>query len=70
MLREIVMDTETTGLDPANGDRLIELGCIELVNRNPTGEEFHRLINPETHDVHPDAQAIHGISKRSPIITM
>ena len=42
MLREIVMDTETTGLDPANGDRLIELGCIEIVNRIPTGREFHR----------------------------
>jgi DNA polymerase-3 subunit epsilon len=47
MLREIVMDTETTGLDAANGDRLIELGCIEIVNRIPTGREFHRYLNPE-----------------------
>jgi len=46
MLREIVMDTETTGLDAINGDRLIEIGCIEIVNRNPTGREFHRYLNP------------------------
>jgi len=53
MLREIVIDTETTGLDPANGDRLIELGCIEIVNRIPTGREFHRYLNPER-DIHRD----------------
>lgn len=62
MLREIVLDTETTGLDARKGDRLIELGCIELSNRIPTGNEFHRLIHPETQPVHPDAEAIHGIS--------
>jgi DNA polymerase-3 subunit epsilon len=62
MLREIVLDTETTGLDAKRGDRLIELGCIELVNRIPTGQEFHRFLNPETREVHPDAEAIHGIS--------
>jgi len=62
VLREIVMDTETTGLDPAKGDRLIEIGCIELINRFPTGREFHRLINPEGRDVHPEAERIHGIS--------
>lgn len=62
MLREIVLDTETTGLDARKGDRLIELGCIELVNRIPTGNEFHRLIHPETQSVHPDAEAVHGIS--------
>lgn len=62
MLREIVLDTETTGLDAVNGDRLIELGCVELVNRVPTGHEFHRFLNPETRDVHPDAMRIHGIS--------
>jgi len=62
MLREIVLDTETTGLDALKGDRLIELGCVEIVNRVPTGREFHRFINPETRDVHPDAERIHGIS--------
>ena len=61
MLREIVIDTETTGLDAANGDRLIEIGCIEIVNRIPTGREFHRYLNPER-DVHPDAVAVHGLT--------
>lgn len=61
-MREIVLDTETTGLDAAKGDRLIELGCVELFNRMPTGLEFHRFINPDTRDVHPDAERIHGIS--------
>lgn len=62
MLREIVLDTETTGLDARNGDRLIEIGCIELINHIPTGREFHRFINPEDRPVHPEAEAIHGIS--------
>lgn len=62
MLREIVLDTETTGLDAKNGDRLVEIGCVEIVNRIPTGQEFHAFINPEDRDVHPDAEAIHGIS--------
>ncbi len=62
MLREIVMDTETTGLDAKNGDRLVEIGCIEIVNRIPTGQEFHAFINPEDREVHPEAEAIHGIS--------
>ena len=61
-MREIVLDTETTGLDARKGDRLIEVGCIELFNRNPTGVEFHAFINPETREVHPDAERIHGIS--------
>jgi DNA polymerase-3 subunit epsilon len=61
MLREVVIDTETTGLDCANGDRLIELGCIEIVNRIPTGREFHRYVNPER-DIHPDAVAVHGLT--------
>ncbi len=61
MLREIVFDTETTGLDASNGDRLIEIGCIEIVNRIPTGREFHRYLNPER-QVHPDAVAIHGLT--------
>lgn len=62
MLREIVLDTETTGLDAKRGDRLIEIGCLELVNRIPSGREFHRFINPEDREVHPDAEAVHGIS--------
>ena len=65
MQRDIVLDTETTGLDPRKGDRLIEIGCIEMVNRIATGREYHRLINPEGRDVHPDAERIHGISTAS-----
>jgi DNA polymerase III subunit epsilon len=61
-MREIVLDTETTGLDARKGDRLIELGCIELVNRTPTGVEFHAFICPQDRPVHPDAERIHGLS--------
>jgi DNA polymerase-3 subunit epsilon len=46
-MREIVLDTETTGLDPEGGDRLIELGCVELMNRIPTGREYHRYFTPK-----------------------
>lgn len=60
-MREIVLDTETTGLDPKSGDRLIEVGCIELLNRIPTGREFHRFVNPER-DVPSEAVAVHGLS--------
>ena len=59
--REIVFDTETTGLDPYQGHRLIEIGCVELVNRIPSGQTFHRYINPER-DIPAEAFAIHGIS--------
>ncbi len=62
MLREIILDTETTGLDARTGDRLVEVGCVELINRSPTGVEFHRFINPEDRRVHPDAERIHGLS--------
>ena len=62
MLREIVLDTETTGLDARGGDRLVELGCVEIINRSPTGREFHQFINPEDKKVHPDAERIHGLS--------
>jgi DNA polymerase-3 subunit epsilon len=61
MLREIVLDTETTGLDPRKGDRLIEVGCVEIINRIPTGREFHRYINPQR-DVPAEAEAVHGLS--------
>jgi DNA polymerase III subunit epsilon len=60
-MREIVLDTETTGLDPAQGHRLVELGCVELVNRIPTGATFHVYINPER-DMPPEAAAIHGLT--------
>lgn len=60
-MREIVFDTETTGLDPRE-DRVIELGCVELVNRFPTGRSLHVFINPQGRSVHPDAYAVHGIS--------
>jgi DNA polymerase III epsilon subunit family exonuclease len=60
-MREIVLDTETTGLDPYQGHRLIEVGCIELLNRIPSGQTFHRYINPER-DVPAEAFAIHGLS--------
>lgn len=60
-LREIVFDTETTGLDPLKGDRLVEIGCIELLNRIPSGKTFHRYINPER-EVPAEAFAVHGLS--------
>jgi DNA polymerase-3 subunit epsilon len=60
-LREIVFDTETTGLDPIKGDRLVEIGCIELLNRIPSGKTFHRYINPER-EVPAEAFAVHGLS--------
>src|SRR6195256_5720052 len=60
-MREIVLDTETTGLDPYQGHRLIEVGCIELLNRIPSGQTFHRYINPER-DVPAEAFAIHGLA--------
>jgi DNA polymerase-3 subunit epsilon len=60
-MREIVFDTETTGLSPATGDRLVEIGCIELVNRVVTGNVYHAYFNPER-TMDPAAQAIHGLS--------
>jgi DNA polymerase-3 subunit epsilon len=61
MAREIVLDTETTGFDPRTGDRLIEVGCIELVDLLPTGRTFHRFVNPERL-IPPDAIRVHGIT--------
>lgn len=60
-MREIVFDTETTGLD-FRDDRIIEIGGTELFNRFPTGRVFHAYLNPQGRKVHPDAQAVHGIS--------
>jgi len=60
-MREIVFDTETTGLDPIQGDRLVEIGCIELVNRFPSGRTFHCYFNPER-DMPEPAFKVHGLS--------
>ncbi|MEX0860676.1 MAG: DNA polymerase III subunit epsilon [Cucumibacter sp.] len=59
--REIVLDTETTGFSPEAGDRLVEIGCVELVNHVPTGQHFHRYLNPER-DMPEDAFRVHGLS--------
>jgi DNA polymerase-3 subunit epsilon len=61
MLREVILDTETTGLDPASGDRVVEIGAVELLNHLPTGRNFHVYINPER-DVPKEAEAVHGLS--------
>jgi DNA polymerase-3 subunit epsilon len=60
-MREIVLDTETTGLDPENGDRIVEVGCVELFNHVPTGVTLHRYVNPER-DMPEGAFAVHGLS--------
>ncbi len=60
-MREIVLDTETTGLDPGQGHRLVEVGCVELLNRIPTGATFHAYLNPDR-DMPAEAFAIHGLS--------
>ncbi len=60
-MRQIILDTETTGLDPSNGHRVIEIGCIELVNRRPTDRTFHVYINPER-EIEPGAIEVHGIT--------
>jgi DNA polymerase III subunit epsilon len=61
-MREIVLDTETTGLDPYQGHRLVEVGCVELINRIPSGQTFHRYLNPER-DVPAEAFSVHGLSE-------
>ena len=62
MAREIVLDTETTGLDPRQGHRVIEIACVELRDYLPTGRHFHCYIDPER-DIDPDAERVHGISR-------
>ena len=59
-MREIVLDTETTGLDPADGHRIVEIACIELNNHLPTGKAFHRYVNPER-EMSAAAEAVHGL---------
>ena len=61
-MRQIVLDTETTGLEPDLGHRIIEIGCVELVNRRATGRTFHKYLNPER-DIDEGALAVHGISR-------
>jgi DNA polymerase III subunit epsilon len=60
-MREIIFDTETTGLNPAAGDRMVEIGCIELINRVETGRTFHAYFNPER-PMPSEAEAVHGLS--------
>ncbi len=60
-MRQIILDTETTGLSPDNGDRIIEIGCVELLHRKLTGNNLHLYINPER-DSHEDALRVHGIT--------
>ncbi|MGB1458305.1 exonuclease domain-containing protein, partial [Spongiibacter marinus] len=60
-MRQIVLDTETTGIDPNDGHRIIEIGCVELVGRKLTGRHFHRYINPER-EVEAGAIEVHGIT--------
>lgn len=59
-MREIVLDTETTGFDPQSGDRIVEIGCLELMNHMPTGETYHQYINPER-GMPDEAFGVHGI---------
>jgi len=61
-MREIVLDTETTGLNPRTGDRLVEIGCVELDNHVPTGNTYHQYVNPER-DMPDEAFAVHGLSE-------
>ena len=61
MVREIVFDTETTGLSPAGGDRMVEIGCIEMINRVETGRSFHAYFNP-LRSMPSEAEAVHGLS--------
>jgi len=60
-MREIVLDTETTGLDPASGHRIVEIGCVELLHRIPSGITFQRYVNPER-EMPPEARAVHGLT--------
>ncbi|MDQ0468067.1 DNA polymerase III subunit epsilon [Labrys wisconsinensis] len=61
-MREIILDTETTGLDPNEGHRLVEIGCVEMVDRVPTGATWHKYFNPER-DMPQEAFAVHGLSE-------
>mgnify|MGYP003315795063 CR=1 FL=1 len=60
-MREIVLDTETTGLSPDNGDRIVEIGCVELINHVPTSNTYQVYLNPEK-DMDPGAEKVHGLT--------
>src|SRR5690606_27308625 len=60
-MRQIIFDTETTGLDPAQGHRIIEIGCVEIINRTVTGNTLHLYLNPDR-DSDPEALAVHGLT--------
>jgi len=60
-MRQVFLDTETTGLDAASGDRIVEIGCIELIDRRPSGRRLHHYVNPQRPS-HPDALRVHGIA--------
>ena len=60
-MRQIILDTETTGLEPEQGHRIIEIGCIEVVNRRRTGRVFHRYLSPER-EIDPGALQVHGLT--------
>ena len=60
-MRQVVLDTETTGLEVANGHRIVEIGAVELINRRLTGRNFHKYINPER-DIDDGAKEVHGIT--------
>ena len=60
-MREVIFDTETTGLDPRSGDRMVEIGCVEMINKVPTGNTYHAYYNPER-DMPAGAEAVHGLS--------
>ena len=61
-MREIVLDTETTGLDPETGDRIVEIGCVELINHVPTGKTYHQYLNPER-SMSQEVIAVHGLTE-------
>jgi len=60
-MRQIIVDTETTGLDPAQGHRIIEIGCVEMINRRASGKSFHRYVRPDR-EIDPGALQVHGIT--------
>ena len=60
-MREIALDTETTGLSPQNGDRIVEIGCVELINHMPSGRTYQTYLNPQK-TMDPSAEEVHGLS--------
>ena len=62
-MREIILDTETTGFEPSQGHRLVEIGCLEVLNHIPTGKTYHQYINPER-DMPAEAEAVHGLTEK------